>query len=100
MSDEKSDAALSPVNITPVSPGAFLYDRIIAPRKLSLEEFGNIVGLAGKTIGGIVNCRKKVTSDTAFRLEMVTGVTQKQWLTMQMNYDIWLQKQKPPRKKK
>ncbi len=75
-------------------PGETLYKRYMKPLRLSQNKVGRDLGVSPRRINEIVNGRRKITPDTALRLSLYFDQPPTYWLTLQMEYELELEKLK------
>ena len=56
---------------------------------LSQSQFARLMGVSRQTISDLVNERRRVTPDIAYRLARVFNSTPEMWLNMQQAVDLW-----------
>ncbi len=78
----------------PPHPGEVLNELCLKPLGMSITEAAERLGVARKTISGIINGHGSITPEMALRLEIVFGSTAQTWLNMQTAFDLWHIKEK------
>lgn len=68
-------------------PGAMLGE-FIRENDLTQDEVATRISCSRLSVNEIVNGRRNITLDMAFRLAALTGISAKQWLLLQLNYDL------------
>lgn len=79
----------------PAHPGEVLKEYI--PESVSVTEAAKKLGVSRQAFSAIINGRAGITADMALRLSKALGTSPDLWLGMQMQYDLWHAKQKPPK---
>lgn len=67
------------------------------PEGMSVSEAAKKLGVSRQTLSAIVNGRAGISAEMAMRLSKALGTSPDLWLGMQMKYDLWQAKQKPPK---
>jgi addiction module HigA family antidote len=80
----------------PAHPGEVLKDLFI-PTGLTVAEAARRLGVSRQALSAILNCRAGVSAEMALRLSKALGTSPDVWLGMQMQYDLWQAKRKPPK---
>ena len=79
-----------PKNRPPTHPGVHL-TRVIAAQGLTQTRAAGALGVSFRRLDAIANGRRRVTPDTALRLEKVFAASAGFWLTAQLAWDRWHQ---------
>lgn len=80
----------------PAHPGEVLKEFYI-PTGLSVGEAAKRLGVSRQALSAILNCRAGISAKMAMRLSKALGTSPELWLGMQVQYDLWQVKQKPPK---
>ena len=80
----------------PPHPGEVLRDLFI-PIGLTVAEAARRLGVSRQALSAILNGRAGVSAEMALRLSKALGTSPDVWLGMQMQYDLWQAKRKPPK---
>ncbi len=80
----------------PAHPGEVLKDLFI-PTGLTVSEAARRLGVSRQALSAILNGRAGVSAEMALRLSKALGTSPDVWLGMQMQYDLWQAKRKPPK---
>jgi antitoxin HigA-1 len=80
--------------IQPVHPGEVLREDFLIPLQMSINRLAIALGVPQTRMAEIVNGRRAITSDTAFRLARFFGTTPEFWLNMQTGYELEVAKDK------
>ena len=73
---------------TPVTPGEMLKEEFLAEYGLSQNQLAKAIGISPNRITEIVNNRRRITADTALRLNLYFGNSPEFWLNLQSHYDL------------
>lgn len=73
---------------SPVHPGPFLADELIAPLGLSVTEAARALGVGRQALSALLNGRAAVSADMAVRFEKAFGVSAGLLIRMQAQYDL------------
>ena len=80
----------------PPHPGEVLKE-LYLPEGMSVSEAAKKLGVSRQTLSAIINGRAGISAEMAMRLSKALGTSPDLWLGMQMKYDLWQAKQKPPK---
>jgi len=80
----------------PAHPGAVLKE-LYLPEGMGVSEAAKKLGVSRQTLSAIINGRAGISAEMAMRLSKALGTSPDLWLGMQMKYDLWQAKQKPPK---
>ena len=78
-----------PKHRRPTHPGEILLEEFLKPLGLTQVEAAQRLRIPLQRLNQIVNGKRAVTPDTAFRLSRLLGTTPEMWLTLQMACDMW-----------
>jgi addiction module HigA family antidote len=73
----------------PTRPGELIREELLPETGLSQTRLAQLMGVSRRTLSEIVNERRRVTPDIAFRLAKVFNSTPEMWLNMQQAVDLW-----------
>ena len=73
----------------PTHPGELIREDLLPETGLSQTQLAQLMGVSRRTVSEIVNERRRLTSDMAFRLARVFKSTPEMWLNMQQAVDLW-----------
>jgi addiction module HigA family antidote len=73
----------------PTHPGALIREDLLPETGLSQTQLAQLMRVSRRTVSEIVNERRRLTSDMAFRLARVFNSTPEMWLNMQQALDLW-----------
>lgn len=74
--------------LPPVHPGEILRQDLMKPHGLSINRLARDLRVPVTRISEIVNCRRRITVETALRLARYFGSTPQFWLNLQTQYDL------------
>lgn len=80
----------------PPHPGEVLKE-LYLPEGMGVSEAAKKLGVSRQTLSAIINGRAGISAEMAMRLSKALGTSPNLWLGMQMKYDLWQAKQKPPK---
>jgi len=73
----------------PTHPGELIREDLLPETGLSQTKLAQLMDVSRRTVSEIVNERRRVTSDIAFRLAKVFSSTPELWLNMQKAVELW-----------
>ncbi len=73
----------------PTHPGELVREDLLVETGLSQTQLARLMAVSRRTVCEIVNERRRVTPDIAFRLAKVFNSTPEMWLNMQQVVDLW-----------
>ena len=79
----------------PPHPGEILQDYL--PESVSIAVAAQKLGVSRQARSTILNDRASISAEMAMRLSKALGTSPDMWLEMQMQYDLWQAKQRPPK---
>jgi len=74
--------------LKPVHPGEQLREEFMKPHRLSMNKLALNLRVPVTRIAEIVNERRGITPDTAFRLARYFKTTPEFWMNMQLHYEL------------
>jgi antitoxin HigA-1 len=77
-----------PRNRAPTHPGEILLREFLEPTGTSQYRLANAMGVSYPRLNQIVNGKRPITIDTAFRLARYWGTSPDVWLNLQTAYDL------------
>jgi addiction module HigA family antidote len=72
----------------PVHPGEILEKEFLDPRELSQYRLAKGINVPPRRINEIVHGTREISADTALRLARYFGMSEEFWLSLQMHYDL------------
>lgn len=80
----------------PPHPGEIIREDILPALCLTVTDAARQLGLTRVALSRVINGKAAISTDLALRLEeWVDGPTADVWLGMQMEYELWRERQKP-----
>ena len=79
---------LLPRGRVPVHPGEMLLEEFLKPAGISQCKLSKDTGMAYRRVNEIVNGRRPVTLDTAFRLARYFDMSAGFWISLQAAWDV------------
>ncbi len=74
--------------LKPIHPGEQLREEFMKPYRLSMNRLALDLRVPVTRIAEIVNQRRGITADTAFRLARYFKTTPQFWMNMQLKYEL------------
>ena len=71
-----------------IHPGEVLLEEFLVPLGISQNALARAAGVSPRRINEIVLGKRVITADTAVRLSVVLGTTERFWLGLQADYDL------------
>jgi addiction module HigA family antidote len=72
----------------PIHPGEILREEFMAPMGLSANALAMALRVPATRISQIVNERRGITADTAYRLATYFGTSAELWMNLQTTYEL------------
>lgn len=72
----------------PLHPGEILFEEFLKPMKLSQNRLALDIRVPARRINEIVQCKRRITADTALRLAKYFDMSPQFWMGLQMDYDL------------
>lgn len=79
---------------SPIHPGEILLEEFLEPLGISQYRLAKDISVPPRRINEIVLGKRAVTPDTALRLSLFFGLSERFWLNLQTRYDIEIEKDK------
>jgi len=73
----------------PPHPGEVLKTLCLEPLNLSVTDAAKALDVSRKTLSAILNGRAGIIPEMAVRLSIAFGTSAENWLSQQMQYDLW-----------
>jgi len=73
----------------PTHPGELIREDLLPETGMPQSQLARLMGVSRRTVSEIVNERRRVTPDIAFRLARVFNSTPEMWLNMQQALELW-----------
>ena len=78
----------------PIHPGEILLEEFLKPLKKSQYRLAKDISVSPRRINEIVHGKRAVTADTALRLSRHFGTSDNFWLSLQIQYDLEIEKER------
>lgn len=89
---------LVPSNRQPPTPGEVIKEEILEPLGLSAAKLAEHMNVPSSIIYQLLSGKRKLTAETALKLEAVTGVDVGFWMNLQIAYDVYTARKNDPTK--
>lgn len=80
--------------LPPIHPGEILLDEFLEPMGISQYRLANDISVPPRRINEIVLGKRAITPDTALRLSLFFGLSERFWINLQTRFDIEVEKDK------
>ncbi len=80
--------------LAPIHPGEILLEEFLNPMGISQYRLAKDVSVPPRRINEIVLGKRAITPDTALRLSLYFGLSERFWINLQTRYDIEAEKDK------
>ena len=80
--------------LAPIHPGEILLEEFLEPMGISQYRLANDISVPPRRINEIVLGKRSITPDTALRLSLYFGLSERFWINLQTRYDIEVEKDK------
>ena len=74
--------------LSPVHPGEVLLEEFLEPMEISQYRLARDISVPPRRINEIVHGKRRITADTAHRLSLYFGTSERFWLNLQTGYDL------------
>jgi addiction module HigA family antidote len=78
--------------LPPIHPGEILLEEFLEPMGISQYRLANDISVPPRRINEIVLGKRAITPDTALRLSLFFGLSERFWINLQTRYDIEVEK--------
>ena len=78
--------------IPPIHPGEILLEEFLEPMGISQYRLARDISVPPRRINEIVLGKRAITPDTALRLSLFFGLSERFWMNLQTRYDIEVEK--------
>ena len=78
--------------LPPIHPGEILLEEFLEPMGISQYRLANDISVPPRRINEIVLGKRAITPDTALRLSLFFGLSERFWMNLQTRYDIEMEK--------
>ena len=80
--------------IPPIHPGEILLEEFLEPMGISQYRLAKDISVPPRRINEIVLGKRAITPDTALRLSLYFGLSERFWINLQTRYDLEVEKDK------
>ena len=80
--------------LPPIHPGEILMEEFLEPMRISQYRLAKDINVPPRRINEIVLGKRAITPDTALRLSLYFGLSERFWINLQTRYDIEIEKDK------
>jgi len=80
--------------LQPIHPGEILLEEFLEPMGISQYRLAKDISVPPRRINEIVLGKRAITPDTALRLSLFFGLSERFWINLQSRYDIEVEKDK------
>jgi addiction module HigA family antidote len=78
----------------PIHPGEILLEEFLIPMEISQYRLAKDINVPARRINEIVLGKRAITPDTALRLSLFFGLSERFWINLQTCYDVEVEKDK------
>jgi len=78
--------------LPPIHPGEILLEEFLEPMGISQYRLAMDINVSPRRINEIVLGKRAITPDTALRLSLFFGLSERFWMNLQTRYDIEVEK--------
>lgn len=78
----------------PITPGEILLEEFLEPMGISQYRLAKAMGVPPRRINEIIHGKRRITPETGIRMSRALGLSDTYWVTMQVNYDLEVEKEK------
>ena len=76
----------------PIHPGEILLEEFLNPLEISQYRLAKEISVPARRINEIVLGKRAITPDTALRLSLFFGLSERFWMNLQTRYDLEMEK--------
>jgi addiction module HigA family antidote len=80
--------------LPPIHPGEVLLEEFLEPMGISQYRLAKDINVPPRRINEIVLGKRAITPDTALRLSIYFGLSERFWMNLQTRYDLEVEKDK------
>jgi addiction module HigA family antidote len=80
------------IEIPPIHPGEILLEEFLKPMGISQYRLAQDIHVPARRINEIVHGKRAVSADTALRLSLYFGLSERFWMNLQSRYDLEVEK--------
>ncbi len=77
-----------------IHPGEILLEEFLLPMKITQSRLAKETGIGTQTVNEIVQGKRSITPNTALRLSLYFGLSERFWLNLQSRYELEIEKDK------
>ena len=81
-----------PKKLPPIHPGEILFEEFLEPMRISQYRLAKDINVPPRRINEIVLGKRAITPDTALRLSLYFGLSERFWMNLQTRYDLEVEK--------
>lgn len=85
---------MTPKKLPPVHPGEILLEEFLEPMGISQYRLAKDISVPPRRINEIVHGLRGISADTALRLALYFGSSERFWLNLQTRYDLEVEKER------
>ena len=78
--------------IKPIHPGEILQEEFLKPMKISQYRLAKSISVPPRRVNEIVQGKRAISADTALRLSLYFGLSERFWINLQSWYDLEIEK--------
>lgn len=78
--------------LPPIHPGEILLEEFLEPMGISQYRIAKDINVPRRRINEIVLGKRAITPDTALRLSLYFGLSERFWMNLQTRYDLEVEK--------
>jgi len=78
--------------LPPIHPGEILLEEFLEPMGISQYRLAMDINVSPRRINEIVLGKRAITPDTALRLSLFFGLSERFWMNLQTRYDLEVEK--------
>jgi antitoxin HigA-1 len=78
--------------LPPIHPGEVLMEEFLEPMGISQYRLAKDIRVPPRRINEIVHGKRSISPDTALRLSLYFGLSERFWINMQARYDLEVEK--------
>jgi antitoxin HigA-1 len=86
--------------LPPIHPGEILLEEFLEPMGISQYRLAKDINVPPRRINEIVLGKRAITPDTALRLSLYFGLSEKFWMNLQVRYDLEVEKDRSQKRLK
>ena len=78
--------------LPPIHPGEILLEEFLEPMRISQYRLAKDINVPPRRINEIVLGKRAITPDTALRLSLYFGLSERFWINLQTRFDLEVEK--------